>query len=268
MKEAMRGRGLAVPLVGLAQVEGGELHEVSSGAGVSSGDAVELVEVQQPHLGELPFHLVGTREVDAVGVVGFRLRWQQGAAEGGLPGVHCSSLTSRGAVRVRAARRRDLPIARPPEHPPVEGLYPQGAVRHAGGRLASRARPMPVAVGNTVGRDGIPVCLRSAPCVPRRGPNSRCRAGVLPRQTAFRSRSVTGRKVPFSLSGRQRNSVAPVSTLKRNSYRLARKLLRADSRLAAFRSVPACGAAVRGVPAAFSAFRFRSTALRHDVQFF
>nr|DAE67589.1 MAG TPA: hypothetical protein [Bacteriophage sp.] len=55
------------------------------------------------------------------------------------------------------------------------------------------------------------------------------------RQTAFRSRSVTGRKVPFSLSGRQRNSVAPVSTLKRNPYRPARKLPRADSRLAAFR---------------------------------
>ena len=76
------------------------------------------------------------------------------------------------------------------------------------------------------------------------------------RHTAFRSRSVTGRKVPFPSSGRQRNSVAPVSTLKRNPYRPARKLPRADSRLAAFGSVPACGAAVRGVPAAFSAFRF------------
>ena len=35
------------------------------------------------------------------------------------------------------------------------------------------------AVGNTAGRDGIPLRLRNAPCVPRPGPNSRCRGGVL-----------------------------------------------------------------------------------------
>ncbi len=63
-------QGLAMPLVGLAQVECGELHEVFQERVFLLGDAVELVKVQQPHLGELPFHLVGTREVDAVGVVG------------------------------------------------------------------------------------------------------------------------------------------------------------------------------------------------------
>ena len=77
-------QGLAVPPVRLAQVEGGELHEVLQERMFLLGYAVELVQVQQPHLGELPFHLVGTGEVHAVGVVGLQLRWQQGAAEGGL----------------------------------------------------------------------------------------------------------------------------------------------------------------------------------------
>ena len=84
------------------------------------------------------------------------------------------------------------------------------------------------------------------------------------RQMAFRSRSVVGRKVPFPSSDRQRNSVASVSMLKRNSYRSARKPPRVDSRLAAFGSVSACGVATCVVPIVFLAVRFsfhRLTAL-------
>ena len=77
-------QGLAVPPVRLAQVEGRELHEVLQERVFLLGYAVELVQVQQPHLGKLPFHLVGTREVDGVGGVGLQLRWLQGPAEGGL----------------------------------------------------------------------------------------------------------------------------------------------------------------------------------------
>ena len=82
---------------------------------------------------------------------------------------------------MRAVRRRVRPIARPVRASTGGKLvstrdYPTHGwpVREVG-----HARPMPGAVGNTVGRDGIPLRLRSAPCVPRRGPSSRCRGGVL-----------------------------------------------------------------------------------------
>ena len=95
-------QGPAVPLVRLAQVEGGELHEVFQEGVLLLGYAVELVQVQQAHLGELPFHLVGTREVHAVGVVGLQLWWQQGAAEGGLSeSLFVADEQGRGAVCVQ-----------------------------------------------------------------------------------------------------------------------------------------------------------------------
>ena len=136
-------QGLAVPLVRLAQVEGGELHEVLQERVFLLGYAVELVEIQQSHLGELPFHLVGTCEVDAVGVVGLQLRWQQGAAEGGLPeSLFVADEQGRGAVRVQPVGET-CPLRGQPEHPPVEGLYPQGAVRHVGGQVVQPVAPVP-----------------------------------------------------------------------------------------------------------------------------
>ena len=95
-------QGLAVPPVRLAQVEGGELHEVFQERVFLLGYAVELVQIQQPHLCELPFHLVGTGEVHAVGVVGLQLWWQQGAAEGGLSeSLFVADEQGRGAVCVQ-----------------------------------------------------------------------------------------------------------------------------------------------------------------------
>ena len=170
----------------------------------------------------------------------------------------CSSLTSRGAVLCACS-----PSERPAHCAANPSIHRWKACIHRGlsdtraARLCSRSRPSHAGSRWKYCRKGW-YSGTSAECTMRATSRSQqsmpCRCAS--RQTAFRSRSVTGRKFPFPSSGRQRNSVAPVSTLKRNPYRPARKLPRADSRLAAFGSVPACGAAVRGVPAAFSAFRF------------
>ena len=136
-------QGLAVPPVRLAQVEGGELHEVLQERVFLLGYAVELIQVQQTHLGELSFHLVGTREVHAVGVVGLQLWWQQGAAEGGLSeSLFVADEQGRGAVCVQSVGESG-PLRGQSEHPPVEGLYPQGTVRHTGGQVVQPVAPVP-----------------------------------------------------------------------------------------------------------------------------
>ena len=181
MKEAMRGRAWLCRRYALAQVEGRELHEVLQERVFLLGYAVELIQVQQTHLGELSFHLVGTREVHAVGVVGLQLWWQQGAAEGGLSeSLFVADEQGRGAVCVQSVGESG-PLRGQSEHPPVEGLcHPDmwDLSDEPRRQCARRVRPIPEAVGNTVGRDGIPLRLRNAPCVPRRGPNSRCRGGA------------------------------------------------------------------------------------------
>ena len=136
-------QGLAVPPVRLAQVEGGELHEVFQERVFLLGYAVELVQIQQPHLCELPFHLVGTGEVHVVGVVGLQLWWQQGAAEGGLSeSLFVADEQGRGAVCVQPVGESG-PLCGQSEHPPVEGLYPQGTVRDAGGQVVQSVAPVP-----------------------------------------------------------------------------------------------------------------------------
>ena len=136
-------QGLAVPPVRLAQVEGGELHEVLQERVFLLGYAVELIQVQQTHLGELSFHLVGTREVHAVGVVGLQLWWQQGAAEGGLSeSLFVADEQGRGAVCMQPVGESG-PLRGQSEHPPVEGLYPQGTVRHTGGQVVQSVAPVP-----------------------------------------------------------------------------------------------------------------------------
>ena len=74
MKAAMRGRAEAC-----------RLHEVLQQGVLACGYAVELVQVEQAHLRQLPLHGLGACEVHAVRVVGPQLGRQDGAAEGGLP---------------------------------------------------------------------------------------------------------------------------------------------------------------------------------------
>ena len=149
----------------------------------------------------------------------------------------CSSLTSSGAVLCACS-----PSERPAHCAASPSIHRWKACIHKGlsdtraARSCSRSRPSHAGSRWKYCRKGW-YSGTSAECTMRATSRSQqsmpCRCAS--RQTAFRSRSVTGRKFPFPSSGRQRNSVAPVSTLKRNPYRPARKLPRADSRLAAFR---------------------------------
>lgn len=141
MKEAMRGRP-AVPPVRLAQVEGGELHEVLQERVLLLGYAVELIQVQQTHLGELSPHLC----LDARGP---RCRCSRPATEVVARRgrrwtfrVLVRRWMSRGAVARCAACRRIRPIVRPVRHPPVESLYPQGTTSETrAAKSCRRSRP-------------------------------------------------------------------------------------------------------------------------------
>ena len=148
----------------------------------------------------------------------------------------CSSLTSRGAVLCACS-----PSESPAHCAASPSIHRWKACIHKRlsdtrvARSCSRSRPSHAGRRWKYCRKGW-YSRTSAECTMRATSRSqqsmpwRCAS----RQMAFRSRSVAGRKVPFSLSVRQRNSVASVRMLKRNSYRSARKPLRVDSRLAAF----------------------------------
>ena len=116
------------------------------------------------------------------------------------------------------------PLCGQSEHPPVEGLYPQGTVRHTDGQVVQSVASVPCRKALEILPEGMVfpyvrrmhhACYISVPTVDAVAVCFEA-DGV---QVAFRG----GPEGSVSPSDRQRNSVASVSTLKRNSYRSARK---------------------------------------------
>ena len=202
--------------VSLAHMQGGELHHVLQGRMAADGDAVELVQVDEPHFHQELFHTGGVRHVRAVGVIGGKFGRQEVAAERGFSQSLPTAHQYRGHT-VGMAVAHPHPLCGHGQHPPAEPAHPQRTVRHAPGQRVEAVFPVPrrqaveiiaegMVVGQTVG--GHEARHVAVPAQDARLVGGEAE-GV---EVACREGEEGGRSCPLG-----RNSACPVSRLWRRS---------------------------------------------------
>ena len=147
------GQGLVTLVVGFAEIQHVELHEVLQAGHVAWGESVELIEVDEAHHGELLF-LEVLADVHLVGVVGAEAGGHEALAEGGFaPSLCLADEDGGGAVGVEVLDSH--PLGGEGEHPAVEVVDPVDFGGYAGGQVGEAVVVVPEGDGCEVGSEGV-----------------------------------------------------------------------------------------------------------------